>query len=290
MKLMRLLLGLVLVVLLIPTTAGANTVRLVGNDFQSIVNQNPAGTTYVISAGEHRMQQVVPKAGDIFIGELGPKGKLLSALNGSLLITNWEQPVGTYWVTRVQMIPGYQYFQGQCVGDDPDTSTFVGVCQYPEVLFKNNEFMQRKKCQAPPQEAANCLSQLDGPNQYFIAYDCPRAGNGDCDPSKPVTGTQVVYLLLAGDENPNCYAIEPTNAACPKLELAVTPFAFGEDLEPITPAINRDSHPVAPKVTVKNLIVEKYANPGQFGAIGNHYPGYDWLVEGNEVRLIFLSS
>lgn len=37
-------------------------------------------------------------------------------------------------------------------------------------------------------------------------------------------------------------------------------------------------------VIVKNLIVEKYAVPDQFGAIGDQYPGQGWILQNNETR------
>jgi parallel beta-helix repeat protein len=37
-------------------------------------------------------------------------------------------------------------------------------------------------------------------------------------------------------------------------------------------------------VTVRNLIVEKYAIPDQFGAIGDQYPGRGWVLQNNETR------
>jgi parallel beta-helix repeat protein len=40
----------------------------------------------------------------------------------------------------------------------------------------------------------------------------------------------------------------------------------------------------ATAITVKNLIVEKYAIPDQFGAIGDQYPGSGWIVQNNEIR------
>lgn len=40
----------------------------------------------------------------------------------------------------------------------------------------------------------------------------------------------------------------------------------------------------ASNVTIKNLIVEKYANPPQFGAIGDQYSGKAWVVENCESR------
>jgi parallel beta-helix repeat protein len=40
----------------------------------------------------------------------------------------------------------------------------------------------------------------------------------------------------------------------------------------------------ASHVTVRNLIVEKYAVPLQFGAIGDQYPGDGWVLQNNETR------
>jgi parallel beta-helix repeat protein len=42
-----------------------------GQSIQSAVNANPAGTTFIIKAGTHTGQSVVPKSGDTFIGEAG---------------------------------------------------------------------------------------------------------------------------------------------------------------------------------------------------------------------------
>ena len=38
-------------------------------------------------------------------------------------------------------------------------------------------------------------------------------------------------------------------------------------------------------VTIEGFIIEKYAVPGQFGAIGDQYPGSGWVVKNNEIRL-----
>lgn len=40
----------------------------------------------------------------------------------------------------------------------------------------------------------------------------------------------------------------------------------------------------ASNVTIKGLIIEKYAIPAQMGAIGDQYPGAAWVIENNEVR------
>jgi hypothetical protein len=41
----------------------------------------------------------------------------------------------------------------------------------------------------------------------------------------------------------------------------------------------------AKDVTIDGFVVEKYAIPAQFGAIGDQYPGPHWIVNHNEVRL-----
>ena len=42
-----------------------------GDDINSIVDNNPEGTTFIIKAGVHRMQEIWPKNGNTFWGEAG---------------------------------------------------------------------------------------------------------------------------------------------------------------------------------------------------------------------------
>lgn len=62
------------------------------------------------------------------------------------------------------------------------------------------------------------------------------------------------------------------NPAGHSVEAAVSPFAFDGG---------------ASGVTIEGLVIEKYASPVQYGAIGYHTPPVDWLIQGNEVRLNF---
>ena len=55
-----------------------------GDDIQVIVDANPAGATFIIKAGVHRMQEIWPKDGNTFIGEDG------AILNGSRILTEFE--------------------------------------------------------------------------------------------------------------------------------------------------------------------------------------------------------
>ena len=52
-----------------PLPAGISI--LPGQSIQGFVNANPAGTTFILKAGTHVRQSVIPKSGDRFIGETG---------------------------------------------------------------------------------------------------------------------------------------------------------------------------------------------------------------------------
>jgi hypothetical protein len=55
-----------------------------------------------------------------------------------------------------------------------------------------------------------------------------------------------------------------------KMEISVSRRAFGGE---------------AKGVAIRGLIIEKYAIPGHMGAIGDQYPGEEWVIENNEIRL-----
>ena len=53
------------------SAAGAEVAVFPGDSIQALVNANPEGTTFIIKAGRHLRQQVIPKDGDSFVGESG---------------------------------------------------------------------------------------------------------------------------------------------------------------------------------------------------------------------------
>lgn len=53
------------------TAAVSGVVVLPGQSIQAAVNANPAGTTFILKAGTHTRQSVIPKSGDVFQGEVG---------------------------------------------------------------------------------------------------------------------------------------------------------------------------------------------------------------------------
>ena len=60
-----------------------------GEDLEKKVALYPAGTTFVLASGIHRMQHATPKAGDVFIGEPG------AVMNGALLLSTFRRKMSS---------------------------------------------------------------------------------------------------------------------------------------------------------------------------------------------------
>ncbi len=99
-----------------------------GDDVAAIVDHNPAGTEFDIQAGVYRLQSIIPKQGDSFIGEPG------AILNGSQLVTGFSQS-GRFWAAPVQVSEPSSY-RGECVDAHP-------LCTFPTDLFLDNQPLAR---------------------------------------------------------------------------------------------------------------------------------------------------
>jgi len=183
-----------------------------GDNIQLAVDSNPAGTSFTLTSGLYRLQDVTPKSNDLFIGESG------AIMNGSTLLQNWIFN-GNYWVIGGQTQQGQ--IHGACMTGNPG-------CIFPEDLYMDDKPLRH-------------------------------------DSSLVTLGTGAWYFDYAHD---SIYMTDdPTSH---KMEISTARRAFGGS---------------ADYVTVKNIIVEKYAIPAQMGAIGDQYPGRNWVIENNEVRL-----
>jgi nitrous oxidase accessory protein NosD len=190
-----------------------------GNDIAAAVNSFPAGTAFLLKSGMYRMQSIVPKAGDSFLGEPG------TVLSGARVLTSFTRE-GAYWVA------GGQAQEGPTVGlsnSPAQCSTGFPRCMRPEDLFFDDK----------PLLHVASLSNVS-PGRWFFDYAADK-----------------IY-----------FADDPTGR---KVETSVTTQAFRA-----TYGMNG--------VIIRGLTVEKYANPGQTGAVS----GVDvarWTIEGNDIRL-----
>jgi hypothetical protein len=180
-----------------------------------MVQKSPAGTTFRIRAGTYRLQSIVPKDGDAFVGEPG------ATLSGAKLVNEFTRQ-GQYWVAKLHAERSPK--RGECAEDAPG-------CVLPEDVFIEDRPLRHE-----PQ-----TENVDG-GKWHMDYD----GN---------------QLYLADD---------PTGH---KVEISLVRHAFSG---------------AASNVTIRNLIVEKYANLAQSGAIqgGPDFgpAGQGWIIENNEVR------
>ena len=201
---------------LIPVLSASEVPVYPWQDLQSMVTSYPAGTTFLIKAGVHRMQYAIPKNYDTFIGESG------AILDGAKQLTSISQS-GSYWVAHVNVV--YKTPRpGVCDSSHP-------ACDHPEDLFIDSI----------PRTRVSSLSQV-GPGKWYLDYN-----TGD------------VYM---GD-NPSGHNVE----------ISLTPYAFTGS---------------ATGVKISQLLIEKYATPGDDGTVGgpaSSMHGPHWAVEWNDIRL-----
>lgn len=188
-----------------------------GDDIQAVVNANPEGTTFNLNPGIYRLQTILPKNSDSFIGAPG------AVLNGSRLLTSFTQS-GSYWLTTGQTQQGDLH--GSC------SVTTDTTCHYPDDVFRDNIPLKR----------VLTLAEV-GTGKYYFDYTADTIYLGD-DPAGHV------------------------------IEAAVNEQAFYGD-------------GTVSNVTIKGLVIEKYATYAQFGAIQGEGSTLTkgWIVSDNEIRL-----
>ena len=186
-----------------------------GDDINSIVDNNPEGTTFIIKSGIHRMQEIWPKNGNTFLGETG------AIINGGRVLTEFEQDGGLYYAPN-QTQEGWYPSSDICLEG-------WERCNRPEDLFFDNE----------PLRHVTSLEDV-ATGKWFFDYDADR-----------------IYF----SDNPEGHVIE-------------------------TSITNMAIHNSGADVTIKNLLIEKYAVAIPAGAVGCcDPPPVNWLLENNEIRL-----
>jgi hypothetical protein len=106
----------------------AGTTIYPGQSIQRAVDAFPAGTAFLLKAGIHRLQQVSPKSGNKFTGEVG------AVLNGAALLTEFVRE-GGYWTAGGQVQQGESRLSASCQATAPG-------CAFPEQLFIDDVLLQ----------------------------------------------------------------------------------------------------------------------------------------------------
>jgi hypothetical protein len=116
-----------------------------GQNLASMVNSYPSGTTFLLQPGVYRMQSVVPKNYDSFIGQSGV------VLDGAQQLTSFSTD-GSYWVAHVS-VAWTASSSSVCDSSHP-------ACDYPQDLFFDSAPLVR----------VLSLSQV-GPGKWYLDYN-----------------------------------------------------------------------------------------------------------------------
>lgn len=92
-----------------------------GDDIQAAVDAHGQDTVFHLRAGTYRLQSVVPKSGDAFIGDAG------AVLNGAKVLSEFDRD-GALYVARNQPIDPDTQIQGECRKGFPR-------CAYPQDVY-----------------------------------------------------------------------------------------------------------------------------------------------------------
>jgi hypothetical protein len=156
------------------TVTGTYTGRVIepGMSIQAAVDANPAGTTFLLKAGVHRLQQVNPKSGNVFNGEPG------TIISGARHLSGFARS-GGYWVI------GGQTQQGRATEASRCLSGYLS-CQWPEDLFLDDQLLFR----------VTGLGEV-GPGKWYFDYAADKIYLGD-DPSGRKVETGVSAYAFGG--------------------------------------------------------------------------------------------
>ena len=142
-----------------------------GDNIQAAVDANPAGTKFLVRTGVHRLQEVRPKDGQVFMGEPG------AVLSGAQVLTGW-QPNGPWWSVEGQTQKAAE--SGSCAADVPR-------CSHSNDVFVDDVAF----------EHVGNLSDL-GPGKWFFDYGADRIYLGE-NPAGHVVETSVTSRAFHGD-------------------------------------------------------------------------------------------
>jgi hypothetical protein len=263
--------------------SGKEVVVQPGDDVQSLVNSNPAGTTFHFKAGVYRGVSITPKDRDVFQGDPG------ATLNGSQTLK--FQRRGQYWVASGYTNPDQEAVmrQGlpvQVPGGGPGGQAGQGGQGGPRGQGGGSGRggfggLGRGPFGFPGGGGGGGRRQGGGGGQGGAQKEY----RGRCQPEYPlcifpedvfvddlpIVRVQHQEELGAGrwwsdSANTEIYiADDPTGK---KVELGATRKAFSGD---------------AKDVTIRGLVIEKYAQPAGEAAIDGKNAD-NWIVDQNEIR------
>jgi parallel beta-helix repeat protein len=236
-----------------------------GDSIQKAVDSNPEGTTFTIKAGVHRLQQVIPRNGNTFIGEPG------AIMSGAKILTSFTQE-GSYWVASGQTQQGRA--TGFCMRNPGGLPRYEG-CWYPEDLFMDDVPLWR----------VTTLSEV-GPGKWYFDYAANKIYFADKPTGRKVETSVTPYAFAGGTQNVTVrggltiekYAVPAQSGAIHALDYHTSALSTHWVIERCEIRLN---HGVGIRTGNQMQILNNHIHHnGQLGIGGS---GDNILVEGNEI-------
>jgi len=254
-----------------------------GTDIQSLVDINPAGTTFFLESGVHRLQQIRPKNGNTFLGE---KGAILS---GSKVLTDFVKE-GPYWVAYGQFQEGRE--KGWC--DETLTDIPSGGCRFPEDVFIDDiPLIQVRKF-------PNIHS-----GRWIFDYDANKIYLSDDPTGRKVETSVTEYAFVGNSKNVTIRGLTIEKYANPAQEGAIhakqgETGSLSEGWK-ILDNVIRFNHGYGIRIaTGMKILRNNIHHNGQLGLGGtgediliehneiahNNTQGFNWLIEGGGAKVV----
>jgi hypothetical protein len=231
----------------------ATVVITPAGNIASAVKRNPPGTTFLIKPGTYRLEQIMPKDGDKFVGEPG------AVLTGAKLLTHFKKS-GRIWIATDDTPQGQA--GGYCDTDSP-------ACGDSENLFIDDR----------PLRHAGSKQQV-GAGSYFFDYTSHQILLGD-DPAGKKVEIGVARAAFSGPAQ----GVIITGLTIEKYAIPAQMGAIGDQAGVVKWTIENNvvrwNHGAAVRANSGTRVISNklYGN----GQLGISASGDDVLIEGNEI-------
>lgn len=164
-----------------------------GQNIQTAITNNPAGSTFYVRAGTYRIPAagLLPKTGNTFIAERTTSGGRRVVLSGARILTGWTQS-GSVWYVTSQSQEGNQ---ASGIVDCAESAPGSGVITHPR-CFRPEDLFFDGTTQKYHEDALGDV----GPGEYFFDYTADRIYVGD-NPAGHTVETSVTPALWAATSN-----------------------------------------------------------------------------------------
>ena len=224
------------------------------DNIRAIVNAAPTGATFYFEPGVYRGVSITPKRDQTFIGAEG------AVLNGSEVLTNWQQSSGLY-VIGGQTQQGYRH------------ATKEGLSGYPRAGYPETAFIDNQ-----PLKSVDSLSKVV-PGTFYLDYNADKIYIADNPTGHVVEAGKVVRAFFGTADNVTIQNLVVTKYNSPVQSGAIALTGNGIVIKDNETSLNYGAGLTVEGNNTK--IIGNYTHDN--GQIGMDNGGNNILIQGNEI-------